>query len=145
MPNIRFFLCCIYRPIFNNSPWPHWFFLLFLFTARSFYLFIYFFLPKEEFGKACPSHWGIQYRRKDYISERKRHTGHFFFWRMRDGEFFVKIFDGHEMETTLDDFWEKHKTIMDFTTLLRYWKQPKTRFPVLFFFSYVCDGQRTWV
>lgn len=23
---------------------------------------------------------------------------------MRDGELFVKLFDGHEMETTLDDF-----------------------------------------
>lgn len=72
----------------------------------------------------------------------KRHTGHFFFSLENERRGVIcQFFYGHETETTLDDL-KNTKPIngearileLDFTTLIRYWKQQNDDFQSNFFF-----------
>lgn len=84
----------------------------FSFIAGSF-LFSFFNLQDEEFGKRVLRIRGISTGAKKFVWRRRPHTTQWVFVlfgkNVKDGELFAIFFDGNEKETTLD---EKNTLIM---------------------------------
>lgn len=106
-PNIRF--TNLY--LSNNFSF-FFFFLRFAFAALDFsfiagsFLFTFFNLQDEEFGKRVLRIRGISTGAKKFVwrEDRIQRSGFLFcFGRMKDGELFANFFDGNEKETTLDE------------------------------------------